>query len=151
MTELNAAEKWLFDTLRAYSALTALIVSEASPSTYGKCVYVDVIPEVAIADSNLPCVLAQHADGKDTMTQMQGRNQTDFTFIVKAVTVGNSKQSAHNIAVQIDAAIHNQYNSSYNSYQINCQRTKTFSVPYVEDGKRFNQVGGYYRVIVRPL
>lgn len=142
VTNLEAAERFVFDQL---SGGAALIAALAAPVTgYGFAIYSEVIPQ----ESNLPAVAFQFLAVEEFLGGQSTRCGSVFRFIVKGVTAGKSKSGAHTIAELVDTLLH-QVNDVVDGYSVNSYRLEPWSSTIVEDGKRFNQVGGIYAVIVR--
>jgi hypothetical protein len=117
------------------------------PGTYGEGVYIDTIHQLA----ELPAIVVQLAgEGIDTNTQMRSRGMVQMEYMVKALdSTGNAKETVWALASAIDEAIHGGHYEA-DGFELDCHRVRSISLPGDFEGKTYRQVGGIYRVIVRP-
>lgn len=139
MTEILAAETWLYGALAASSSVYSLVGGQSSPR-----IYADVAPQGA----TMPYIVFQNIPpGEDWNTQGV-RHGAVLTYMVKACAEGEDKASADAILAAVDGVIHNAATSG-NGYSINCVRESVFTLPQLVDGASFRQVVGKYQIILR--
>lgn len=135
--ETNAAEQWIATTLRADTALEAL-VGVGIHNTVRK-------------SSALPCVLFQlQASGADFMTLGGVRVWSSLLYLVR----GLAEQSGYEgnlvlIANRIDALLHRASGSNAAGTIFTCVRVRPFQMLEVASGRQFSHLGGIYEIKAR--
>lgn len=143
MTELEAAETWVYSQLSGSLTLTGLLPRRPTNNAYA--IYADVIAE----HQTLPAVVFQLFDGQSEHWQMREVGMTEFPLLLKVVDEGASKSRAQQILAAADAVL-NGISGSAGGYQLDCIRNGPVNAPEQDGGKRFVQIGYMYRLIVRP-
>jgi hypothetical protein len=145
MNPLPNAEKFIKDTLRASTALKALVgdptrVFSARP------------PQAAV----FPCVVynLHTSSGSSALGPNDSRVAELLTYMVKAVTVGESYGEAHEIANAFDEALRiasGPVTFSSRTVEVQGVRKEGPWIEYQEegpDGVRYNHVGATFRLFV---
>lgn len=130
MTEVEALERWAHERVD---------LATAAP------VFADSVP----AGTALPAAILQVIGGQDLRTQQAHRGGSEIMLQAKAVDRSESKAAAHTLFAALDASLHGA-NGSAHGFSFVAWRERTFSTSEVLDGVRMTQVGGIYRVVVRP-
>lgn len=145
VNELDAADKFVFDQLAAQSGLTALV---------GTKIFSEIAPrEKDGAEVVPPYVVYAFISGVDRLAIGRTRILVRPLYLVRAVTQADSFVTAAAIADQIDLALHNAPPAvPIAGVQVmGADRTQLIRFTEVEDGVRYNHVGGQYRLFVHSL
>lgn len=135
-TETVLAETWLYTTLKADAALTALIGGATAPRIFSA-----VIPQEAA----LPAVVFQQMAGEDMLTLNAHRVWSDVTYLVKAVDQVNGFPALDAIAGLIDTALHRASGTGAAA----CWRERPFAYVEQDGGVQYRHLGGIYRIFAR--
>lgn len=157
MTEINAAETFLFDRLRGRTQLTDLLA--AGPDSYGKGVYRSTAP----LGAGLPLVVFDVFPISDIHAQEGHVIEALFEAIIKGISEGRSASQADQIAQEIHNAVQIQVGTvgTPAEWEVSAYRLRPLDLP-VDDvgneggkgkatGRTFQQRGGVYRVRVRKV
>jgi hypothetical protein len=131
----------LNDTILAEQVLYSLL----SPLT--DSVHADVAPQGA-AYPHL--VFQKLSDQADTMVQEQTRLMAGMIYLVKAIVEGEDKAPAASLAHLADLVLH-EHSAEHEGHLVDITRIAPFSLPVVDGDRQYRQVGGRYRVLVRPI
>lgn len=145
MIETYVAERWLFETLSASSALEELIDDR---------IYSGLAPEGRTS----PFVLFQFVPSASDMNIGQSeRGATFLEYLVEGIRDGESLDIPHQIAAEIDLALHDQRQSvNYGTvmdpviWRIDCIRIRPHQMVVYDRPEKVCHSGGFYRLIIRP-
>jgi hypothetical protein len=131
--EVNEAEEWLVETLKANPTLMELVAG----------VHTGSVPAEDHA-GDYPCVLIQYARGYDFLLIGRPRLMTDALFSVRGIALERDSGDLPTIADEIDKALDRKGTDG-----IRCWRQEPFRLDEVENGVKYLHDGGLYRVQVQ--
>jgi hypothetical protein len=134
MTELSAADKWLYTVLSGDAQLVGLINGR---------VFDTLAPESAA----FPYVVFQYQGGHDVRGNGPTRVMTNSLYLVKAVGRGGSYASLWPIANRLDELLHAQHGANADG-QAWAVREQPFKLLEVDNGVQYRHLGGLYRIYV---
>lgn len=146
MTEQYVADRWVLETLGDSAGLDALVDGR---------IYSGMAPEGRTS----PFVLFQLTPGGvgDINTGMARRDLTMFVYLVEGIADDQSFDVPHQIAAEIDSALHDQTESvNYGTVEdpvnwtIDCVRLRPHTQASYDKPRQVRQSGGFYAVYVRP-
>lgn len=134
MSEIVAAEKWLYDTLAADSTLVGLVSG----------IYSGMAPE-GVA---FPLALfAQHRPLPDLTAVGATRIWASIHYVVRGVAeTASYGGDLETIADRIDAVLHAGSGSTAQGTVYECVRVMPFALPEQANGRQFRHLGGIYQV-----
>jgi len=141
MRETEVANRFVYSKLAASAPLADLV---------GDRIFSD-LP----SHSPFPYVIYSRRGGDDFRFMMdipEARVKIEPVFQVNATTQGEDKQAAYEIANLIDTALEGAADTiTLDGIQYNiqgCWRVNDIDYTSVEDGIRYNYIGGYYRMFI---
>lgn len=134
-TEIEATEKWLFDTL----AGDAVGVGDR------------VYSEVAPPDSAYPFVVFQHQGGRDVAGVGPSRIMYSSLWLVKAVDRSPSLTTVGPIARLIDSLLQGKNGANQYGKVLACAREQAFRMTEVDEGKFYVHLGGQFRIFAQAV
>jgi len=140
MSELNAADRWIYGALAADTALVAVV---------GARIYVDLAPQTTPPTAT-PYVVFQYQGGADLMVIGGARVWTNAVYLIRGIDEtltydGDSKT----IADRIDAALHRGSGTNASGVVYAAVRESPFRLTETADGKQFRHLGGLYRIYAK--
>ena len=137
MSELNAADRWIYGALAADTALVAVV---------GARIYVDLAPQTTPPTAT-PYVVWQMQSATDLMVIGGIRVWSNAVYLVRGVDKsltwgGNSKTMAD----RIDAALHRASGTNVDGQVYACVREQAWRMMEVSDGVVYRHSGGIYRL-----
>lgn len=131
--ELETAEAWLVATLKASTALMALVAG----------VHTGSVPAKDHA-SDYPCVLIQYARGYDFLLVGRPRLMVDALYMVRGIALERSSETLPTIANEIDKALDRK-----GSAVIRCWREEPYRMDEAESGVKYLHDGGLFRLQIQ--
>jgi len=144
LNEPVAADQWIYSTLKADTALTALIGGAANPRIYN-----EQAPQNGTNGPTYPFVIYQMQSAVDLMWVGPRRVWSDMLYLVRGVAETSSYGgSLLTIAERIDEDLHATPNGTSNAYGVIwvCVGEQPFRLPEVEGGRNFRHFGRIYRI-----
>lgn len=137
---MNATDTALYTALTGASALTTLLAGTAH-------VYKDLAPE----GTDPPYVVFQTQSPSTPRHTFGGVAYENALITVRGVTQGPSAALAGSIAVQIDAALHDQALTISGHTHMYCRRVQDVDYPELAaGGQRYVHRGAIYRILADP-
>lgn len=137
MSELNAADKWIYTALSGDAQLTAIV---------GPRIYAEQAPQGAA----LPYVVFNFQGGADLMSVGPYRVWTNALMLVRGIAeTASYAGSLATIADRIDAILHAQSGSNVDGVVYAAVRERPFRMPEMGNGRQFRHAGGIYRLWVQ--
>lgn len=144
--ESLAIDKWLFGVLSA-GTVASLIGGTAAPRLYA-----DQIPQGTVWPGD--CVVFQMLAGEDNNAIGGNRTCSRNQWMVKAVTQADTYASAGTIMARVDALLQDVSGSAVlhggTTLILHCFRLGEIKYPETDEGRRFNHLGGRYRIWAGP-
>jgi hypothetical protein len=143
LNEPVAADQWIYSTLKADSALTALIGGSTSPRIYN-----EQAPQNGTAII-FPCVIYQMQSSVNLMIVGPRQFWANMIYLVRGVHETSSYGGTMlTIAERIDAVLHAAPIGETNSYGViwACVLEQHFRLPEVRDGRNFRHFGALFRI-----
>lgn len=134
MTELSAADKWLYTTLSGDAALAAIV---------GTRVYDTLAPE----GSAFPCVVFSYQGGHDVHTNGPGRVMVSALYQVKVIGKDGAFSELTSAAERIDELLHARHGSNTDGLAW-AVREQPIKYMETDSGVRYYHLGGLYRIYV---
>lgn len=137
--ETLAAEQWLYTTLAAASALTAIVSTR---------IYADEVPQTA----TYPLVRFAFLSAVDRPVAGGARMLSNLLYQVEVIAQASSfAGNLATAAAALDAAIHAKNGSASAGTIVACVREEPFRAAEMgEGGLPFRRLGGRYRLLVQP-
>lgn len=136
VSEVIAAEKWLYTVLSASSALTSAV---------GARIYADVAPATAA----FPLVLYAQLSAVDLRPMGPARIFSNMLYVVRGVNETASKTALESIADAIDAALHAASGTTVEGTVYACVRERPFVLAETINTRSFRHLGGVYRIYAK--
>ena len=133
MSEVIAAEKWLYTALSANTTLTGIVSTR---------IYADVAPTTAA----FPLVLYAQLSATDLRPMGPARIFTNMLYVVRGVGETASKAALEGIADAIEAALHAASGSTVEGVVYACVRERPFVLAETINNRSFRHLGGVYRI-----
>lgn len=140
MSETNGVAEWLYTTLSADTALTALV---------GTRIYEDFAPGTVVTR---PYVCFQLVDAADVVALGANRAVTDQEWFVYGVAQAETYNAVAPIANAIDTILSGvEGTATINGISVQCVRTQSLRYTNVEEGKTWKYMGGYYHIFAGSI
>jgi hypothetical protein len=147
LNEPIAADQWIYSTLKADSALTALIGGSTAPRIYN-----EQVPQDGPA-TLYPCIIYQMQSAVDVQIVGPRRFWSNMLYLVRGVhETGSYSGSLLTIAERIDEVLHAKPSPAgppaTNAYGIiwACVSEQPFRLPEVQNGRNFRHQGRIFRI-----
>jgi len=141
MTTTEAAERAIYALLDGDAPLAVLV---------GTQIYPDVIPQ----SGSHPAVVYTHLSGIHDLRQGRRFDGAEMRYLVKACAEAPKEASAA-IDAAVDAVLHGASVVVEGVFTVEARRVESFSLTTIESSgsgsKHFCQLGGVYRLHVRPI
>jgi len=140
VTEVQQAKKWIYDSLVADSALTAIVSTR---------VYTDRVPSAP----TFPYVLYNLMAGSDVQAVGTVREASTVLFQVRVVTFGSPDASARTADYRIDQVLGYAKHVLSGDFRFTSWRTDSIDRPEFDQlqNKQYHNLGGLYRVWVQRV
>lgn len=136
MSEVIAAEKWLYTALSANTTLTGIVDTR---------IYADVAPATAA----FPLVLYAQLSAVDLRPMGPERIFTNMLYLVRGVGETASKTAVEGIADAIEAALHAASGTTVEGVVYACVRERPFVFAETIKDRTFRHLGGVYRIYAK--
>lgn len=135
-TEAQVAETWLYATLTAGTALTALLAD----GTAG--IHSEIIPQGAA----LPALVFFSNFATDVNAVGPVRIQTQLEYVVKAVDKAEGYGTVNAIDAQADALLQAAIGAPAGGFVWGCMRVQPLRFMELDNGAQYRHAGGIYRL-----
>lgn len=136
MTATEAARTHIRQTLVGDSSVTDLVEER-------------IFSSLAPSGTAMPYVTFHLESPRDEMIGGDTIAVSVLIYLVKATVEGEDEDSAEAIAAAVHAALHGSQ-SSQDGFTVDAHRVAPWAMPVVDGSRQFRQVGGRYRLLVRP-
>jgi hypothetical protein len=137
MSELTAADRWIYGVLSADAQLTAKV---------GNRIYSESAPQTA----PLPYVVFSQQASYDLMGVGPLRIWANAIFLIRGIAETTSYGGDLGIIVnRIDAVLHAQSGSNVDGVVVAAVRERPFRLAEMSNGRNFRHEGGQYRMWVQ--
>ncbi|MEO6467500.1 MAG: DUF3168 domain-containing protein [Acidimicrobiia bacterium] len=135
--ELTRVDQWIYQTLTADSALTAIV---------GTKVFVDNAPQ----GTAFPFVVFSLEYATDVVTHSHTRIMVDSVWRIRVNKASESYDSEmRSAADRIDVLFDRTSGSAGEAQIFSSVREEPYKRPLIDDGKQYRALGGIYRVLAQ--
>lgn len=134
MINIERVEKWLYATLTGNAGIASTVAGR-------------VFRAPAPAEQPEPLIVFDQNANADSLMGSTHHVLTTADYVVRVITRGESFASAYPIAALCNDALHGRVGTA-DGRTMACVRVSTVSYTEVDNGIRFNHLGGLYRITI---